>query len=693
MKNFFLYSITCLLVVAATQRTYSQDTIPAEVFTLPTCDPISSIVKTSGKNTTVQKPFRLEASSKMASVLRITGINPLRYRYFINNTAVTQFMESSVLTFSINPFVDKEFFATAPEIKVPEIFKTDSVVSQTRDKIKSYQNKNIQYEDSVERITSELCQIWSSKYNENWKAKQLQKGRNSFWGSLPVKNLWGRLLKNGAIHDRNLRDYQLYTSGLPINNPDFGILELYKSIKPDSLTGVSEVDSIRSYKYHFATGYCNQLIDFKEIDSILFVLETHGRYVAHYDSIQTIRDLVQKLRKHNFMWSAASVHNDCFTLDDTVEKNKNLLQENIRNVKEQILAKQFQLYQEFVINVATRIGVLMQNQFMEYSSFDNKLKSYSCLDDERVKAVWDKKNRLDTTLKFIKQTNAELQALVPYLDINSDLYQSIARRINANYLYLISYLQNLNFASNENVVQYTLPTHSNLKNIDLLRYTVKREDNITKTTQEYNYDFWLKGGLKIDFSFGMFATRLTDNVYNKVLLDTFGGIDNIRITRQDDGRASFAFGGMVNITPRNGARWLNVGGSIGLAYSDNKTLQVLTGASLHFGKTERIILHAGAAFGTIKYLDISVNDFKFNDRNDMSKTVTRDNLHDVKENDRVYSLHSPSIKFSSYTIPTVNKFVIRPFIGITYNLSGKNVLKAVSGEGIKTYRDNLNSTP
>jgi hypothetical protein len=359
-------------------------------------------------------------------------------------------------------------------------------------------------------------------------------------------------------------------------------------------------------------------------------------------------------------------------------------------VKEQILNKRFQLYEEFVLNVATKIGVLVQNQFREYSSFNNLLENFACINHSNLLEIETKRKNLISTFEFIQKTSAELQILVSYLDINTELYQSIAKKINTNYIFLLSYLKNLDYVTGENTLQYTLPTHTNLKNIDLIRYTIKREDKVTKNTQTYNYDFWLRGGLKIDFSVGFFGTRLTDNVYNKVLLDTLDGIDKIRITRQDDGRVDFAFGGMVNITPRNGGSWINVGGSVGVAYSGNQKLQVLTGVALHFGKTERLILHGGAAFGTIKYLDISANDFKFYDKD--LKSIERDKLNDVKEKDRVYMLESKDIKFSSFSIPTMEKFVVRPFIGISYNLSKKNALQAVSGAGVKAYSDNYKNS-
>jgi hypothetical protein len=67
--------------------------------------------------------------------------------------------------------------------------------------------------------------------------------------------------------------------------------------------------------------------------------------------------------------------------------------------------------------------------------------------------------------------------------------------------------------------------------------------------------------------------------------------------------------------------------------------------------------------------------------------VKRENLSDVKEKNRIYMIKSPDIKYTSFVIPTVEKFVGRPFIGISYNLSKRNALQAVSGPGVQAFSD------
>lgn len=658
----------------------AQKTIKTEVFTLSTCDPTGfSFIKTLPPGASKKaRVDRLESRSNKLSALRITGINPLRYKYFINNQAVTQFMEATPLTLSINTFANPDYLLTAPEIKVPEIFKTDSISSDTRAKIRDFQHLNKRYNDSIEAVSSTLQGLWNSfqpsDINLERKSKKYYKEKTI----IKINNIMDSIR---SLHDRNLRDYQIYISELPINNKEFEILRQYRT--DDTTRHIEEaIDSIRSFEKNFASQYCNNIDSFKKIDSLLAILDTiQVPKPVVLNGNSTFQVLMNMLRFYNFNWPEKQYN--YYTITDAIYIN-----DNINLIKEQILNKQFQLYQEFILSLATKIGVLVQNQFREYSSFDNALRNYNCIDADTVRLVKAYKEKLIKTFEFIQKTSAELQIMVSYLDINTALYESIAKKINTNYVFLLSYLKNLQYVIRENTLQYTLPTSTNSANVDLIRYAVRREDKITGSSQTYNYDLWLRGGLKIDFSVGFFGTRLTDNVYNKVLLDTTGGIDSIRITRQDDGRTNFAFGGMVNITRRNGASWLNYGGSIGVAYSGNQKLQVLAGLSLHFGKTERLIVHGGAAFGTIKYLDVSANDFKFFDRELNPKT--RETVGEVKEKDRVYMLHSPDVKFSSYTVPTVERFVVRPFVGISYNLSKKNALQAVSGTGgVQTFSDNF----
>jgi hypothetical protein len=666
--------IVLIITFLSYEKVHAQDSIRTEVFSLSTCNPngVSLIKVLDDFSKKREKVFKLETHSNRPTVFQITGINPLRFKYYINNEAVTQFMDASPFALTINSFVNGDYLLTAPEIRVPEIFKTDSISGKVRVKINHFLARNTELEDSIDRVNTRIEERWNFLYSQAKGDSERQ--ANAANSDLTYKQLYNHLYRLRDLHDRNLDQYQMYIGGLPLNNPRFGILEHYRNTE-FSENSLQDIDTIRRFQKAFAIEYLVHTARFKSIDSMLSLLESPHENTSYS---QTLRHLKDSLRYYSFTWS---VRRNSYYLPFA----SNELFDNINDVREQILNKRFQLYQEFVLNVATQIGVLVQNQFREYSSYNNALENGACIHPDSLESIEARRRKLINTFEYIQKTSAELQILVSYLDINTELYQSIARKINSNYLFLLGFLKNLDFVSRENTVQFTLPTHTNLKNIDLIRYTVKREDKVTKNIQTYNYDFWLKGGFKMDFSVGFFGTRLTDNVYNKVLLDTAGGFDLIRITRQDDGRTNFAFGGMVNVTSRNGASWINLGGSIGIAYSGNQRLQVLTGIALHLGKTERLIVHGGIGFGTIKYLDVSANNFTFYDR--QMNEVKRENLSDVKEKNRIYMIKSPDIKYTSFVIPTVEKFVGRPFIGISYNLSKRNALQAVSGPGVQAFSD------
>jgi hypothetical protein len=694
MKTYVIYSAAVLLLLLPV-ISFCQDHINTDVFTLSTSDPNGlSITKLTNGNAR-QVVTKLEVATNRPSVFQITGINPLRYKYFLNNEAVTQFMDNSALTFSINTFVNSDFLNVAPEIRIPEIFKTDSISSKVKLRMQDFQKRINATNDSLAKIDAEISRIWSDVQSSNQEsirdsasAKRSQfKSYSDFFAPDRNKKLFARQAILEAFKGKILKEYQTFTSGLPLNNPRFSILEQYKAM---SLGSDSAICEIKYLQQQFAFDYADHHERFIQIEKILSELERDPYYLENdQDKRSKFMDL---LKEYNFTW-----FENRFTPYDIYQSNygsnDSRYGENITSVRQQILDKRFQLYEEFVLNIITKIGVLVQNQFRDYSSFNNILENSNSIPDSLQLIIFNRKKNLSSTFSFIQQTSAELQIMVSYLDVNSELYQNIAKKINSNYLFLLAYLKNLEFIIKNSTVQYTLPTHSNLKNIDVIRYTVTRDDKVTKGKQTYNYDFWLKGGMKVDFSVALVATRLTDNTYNKILLGNRNEIDSIRILRQDDGRADFAFGGMVNLTPRNGARWLNLGGSIGVAYSTNQRLQFLASASMHFGKTERIIAHFGLAFGRTNHLDLSSSNFKFYKPNSglpaKVEEVSRENIFKEKENDRIYVIASPDVKYSSYTVPTFEKFVVRPFVGISYNLSKKNALQAVSGEGASAYNTNF----
>ena len=325
------------------------------------------------------------------------------------------------------------------------------------------------------------------------------------------------------------------------------------------------------------------------------------------------------------------------------------------------------MFEEFVLGTATKIGIMLQSNFRDISQKTNSLKMQNCLDLKQIENFRAVKIQLGEIFDFVQKTSAEFQILVSYLDIDNKIYAGIAKSINTNYYLLLGYLKNMDLIEENNTVEFTLPSSTNLKNIDLVRYKIDREDKITGGKQSYLYDLWVRGGLKVDFSFGIFASGLVDNEYQKHQYDNLGTLtDSIEVNKQNNGGYNFGFGGMVNIMPRLGASWITPGISFGVIYSSNQKLQFVSNLALHLGKTERLILHGGVAMGFVKTLDLSQHQWR---------TVEANAIYRVKAD------------LSQFSIPTIDKFTIRPVFGLSYNLSKKNALQAVSNSGLSKYRE------
>lgn len=197
---------------------------------------------------------------------------------------------------------------------------------------------------------------------------------------------------------------------------------------------------------------------------------------------------------------------------------------------------------------------------------------------------------------------------------------------------------------------YIVPSSSNMNNVDQINITLNITDRNTNKSQSYDYDIFLKGGLKFDFSAGFFGTALKNNTYTSTfILDSQNKpTDNKVIRSVNNGSMDVGFGAMVNITLRPGASWLAPGVSFGLNLSTQPSFQFLSAATLSIGKRERILIHAGLASGFVKRIDGL----------ELNTSLPSEKVGDV--------------------VPTVDRFLIKPFVGITYNLSKNNVFKVTS---------------
>jgi len=647
--------------------------ILTDVFILNTEEPSLLSLIREGDTTNNQGgkvfPSKMELNYKRPSAFKIRGINPLRYQYYINNESVSYFMDAMAQTTAWTNLIGKEILSPS-EISVPQIFKTEIKKSDKRDRLIIIEQQIKDYKDSIlkyEIKTQELFTEYESKYlhyDEN--GNPLQFPSSAIKELLQKRSPYDTKISSFAQKlNAKFEEYERHIVSLPIHGsaPSFLRDYLSKDYSPSEYQDIKDIET----RIKFFTQYYDLLAqDFMKIDSILShppksevaIRRNSISYGnEHMEYKQQIEELVSLLSKYNytltenpFILYTENTQNALYPYGFSVRSHST-------NIKEFLIHKRYQVFEEFVFETATKIGLLLQDKFKELSQQSNSLSQTAYMSESLLEKVEKRENELNETFKFVQKVNSEFQILVSYLDIDNAIYSQIAEGINSNYRNLLGYLKTLAFIQKNNTIEFTLPSSTNLKNVDLVRYKIERKDRLTGSQQSYVYDFWIKGGIKIDFSAGLFASGLIDNEYQKHIYFHDGvETDSLQINRQLTGGYNFAFGGMINVTPRLGTTWLTPGVSFGAIYSTNQKLQFLVAGSLNIGKTERIILHGGIAIGSVRTIDLSQHQMT---------TVTPNNTYRVKANNE------------DFTIPTLERFSIKPVFGLTYNLSSKNALQAV----------------
>lgn len=631
--------------------------IKTDVFVLNTCDPQEVSFRRKYDDDSLsfgpkKRTRKLELRPNTLSSFKIEGINPLRYQYFINSEAVTQFVDANPLPSLSNVLLRDANFSPF-DISVPQIFKAEITKNNSRNTIDSFENLINKYKDSLNDVTFQLQQLsseypipevrFNTKYEAlEWSPSEKKQAEVNTKKAQPTVDEFIRLQKK---LNNYIVEFEKYLRALPVNSNDFSILS-----EADAVSN-KDVNQIVGFIDEFKNKYSQLNKDFQKIDMQI------SRIANNYSLLtneETITDLNKDLS--NYGYKVYNNQNELYGQSRKIE---------LLDLREFLINKRYQVLQEFVLSTATKIGIMLQSAFRDVSQYTNKLKMQNCLTSEEIDTISNYRRKVNEAFDFVQKTNAEFQILISYLDIDNKIYSDIAKGINTNYLGLTSYMKVLDVLEDNNTIEFTLPTSTNLKNIDLIRYKIDRTDKVAGGQQSYTYDLWVRGGLKVDFSVGIFASGLTDIQFQKYQYDSAGKMtDSVEISRQKTGDYSFGFGGMINITPRLGASWVNAGLSLGIIYSTNQRLQFITAGAFHLGKTERLILHAGVGFGFINSIDRSQQHMT---------VVEKDNVYRVKAS------------VNDYSIPTLQKFSVKPIFGISYNLSGKNALQAVSDKGLDRY--------
>jgi len=187
---------------------------------------------------------------------------------------------------------------------------------------------------------------------------------------------------------------------------------------------------------------------------------------------------------------------------------------------------------------------------------------------------------------------------------------------------------------------YNLPIDVQGKNIDAVEFKLRRfykdtdKEDLSFASKPYNV--WIKNGLKIDVSAGIFFTSLYDSEYDKRDDPTTAG--NKIIMLKNSGDYDMAFGSTINTYMRMNS-WIVPTLNFGAVITQNEKLQVLLGLGAILGKQERIIFSAGISMGKV------------------------DRIADGYQVGGSYNLGD------SGNIPTQSQFKFGNFFGITYNLS------------------------
>lgn len=163
-------------------------------------------------------------------------------------------------------------------------------------------------------------------------------------------------------------------------------------------------------------------------------------------------------------------------------------------------------------------------------------------------------------------------------------------------------------------------------------------NKITQSTSEFNViDLPVLKVLKIDFSSGLFFTKLYDENYRRTIFDD-AGTTKYKLEKLNAGELSYGAMGFINFHTQL-RKPVNFGLSIGAGLMFNQATKLVLSptASLIFGKYQRFILHAGVAFAQVN---------------------------------RIYSAYAPDDFIPSDYIPETKVDVESEFlIGLSYNLT------------------------
>jgi hypothetical protein len=635
-----------------------------------------------------------ELMSAKPVVFKIKNINPLRYDIFLNDDLVTNFFDGNTANVPNGSTVNgANSVKEIPAINiftfdaVPEISLEDKLaIKEVKNEIESIKATYYVQLDTFERIDRDLVAL-PAYYNSFYGAKKISaKDQQQIDNMLQQwQKASSELLKFEKKLNRKVLDLQMMLNAS--NDKDIAILQSPQDI--DRFFQDPELrETIRKSERQIDNLLTN-LSTLSKIINIVQKLDLHRKFNPRdIRNIKIITDptyenddkhqLIEFLQQFNYMYEKA---NQIFLDYDSRQEVGFLWTEEKLKIIEFAFDKKNKAIESFILNNSLEVGKLLEQKWTEYSRDRNDILNKPSITRSDLIYIDSLRKNITIVFTYVKNWIADFALLNQSAKLNNKIFKSVHENIATNCKKLLDFLRDLDHLNGSNTTEYTFPIYNNMKNADLIRFKIDKREKLSTAQQTYEYDAWIKGGIKIDFSVGFFASGLIDKQYNNVgyyipKLDstiingnkeythsTVANNDSFYITESKDGNFSFCFGGMVNLIPRNGAKWVNIGASLGVAYSTNQRLQALAGISLHFGKTERLILHSGVAFGTIKEIDkakLTLLEPAASKAPERSLFV-RGNMND-------------------FTIPIIERFAVKPFFGLSYNLSKQNSLQAIKSQ-------------
>ncbi|MEO7991200.1 MAG: hypothetical protein ABI663_16740, partial [Chryseolinea sp.] len=175
---------------------------------------------------------------------------------------------------------------------------------------------------------------------------------------------------------------------------------------------------------------------------------------------------------------------------------------------------------------------------------------------------------------------------------------------------VVDYLTKKSLKNNSiNQLQETRTTDKQLTWNNTINYNVKitpRKGIETLTALEnrnFNIEVPINGGVKIDFSTGLFVTtNLHDRKYSKTIISSDTSKSTIT-ENKNNSIAQLSLGALMHVSPRLSGNFKpGFTFGLGLNSTDLSNAQVFAGASAMFGSTERFIVSSGISLADVDYL-------------------------------------------------------------------------------------------